>query len=263
MQQRQSQFHNNHSTPPTSPVFQQETQPLPAMPPDATPIPDPLIEAEPMPFIRVRLLSKKGLTRLVAGLLTLLLAAAIFVIWFMEPNASSSTLPATVSQQSFGTSGQNSAAGTPIGGALHVYVLGSVRHPGVYTLPAGSRVYQLLEAAGGALPQADLVSLNLAAPLTDGQEVYVLAVGESPPTYQGGVPGPGASGTVTSGQSGQLVNINTATAEEMRTLLHVSSTTAQKIIDYRTQHGPYTSVDQLLQVISKSIYDRIKNSVTV
>ncbi|HEY6541767.1 MAG TPA: ComEA family DNA-binding protein [Ktedonobacteraceae bacterium] len=150
---------------------------------------------------------------------------------------------------------------TPTGGALHVYVIGSVRHPGVYTLPAGARVYQLLQSAGGALPQADLVSLNLAASLTDGQEVYVLAVGESPPTYLGGVPGPGANGTVTttSTQSGQIVNLNTATSDEMRSILHVSSVTAQKIISAR----PFTSVDQLLQVVSRSIYDKIKNSVTV
>ena len=89
----------------------------------------------------------------------------------------------------------------------------------------------------------------------------MLAVGETPPTYLGGVPGPGpgTNGTVTPTQSGQLVNINTATSDEMRSILHVSSTTAQKIIAGR----PYTSVDQLLNVISKSIYDRIENSVTV
>lgn len=57
--------------------------------------------------------------------------------------------------------------------------------------------------------------------------------------------------------------MNTATLDQMRQDLHVSSATAQKIIDYRTQHGPYTSVDQLLQVVSRSIYDKIKNSVTV
>lgn len=194
---------------------------------------------------------------MVAGLLTLLLAGAIFVIWFAAPAGPS---PSTnITQQSFGASSQTPGVGTPTGGELHVYVTGSVRHPGVYTLPAGARVYQLLQAAGGALPQADLVSLNLAAPLTDGQEVYVLAVGETPPTYLGGVPGPGTNGTATTTQSGQLVNINTASADEMRTVLHVSSTTAQNIISGR----PYTSIDQLLQVVSRSIYDKIKNSVTV
>lgn len=245
MQQRQSQFRTTPFLPPSTPVFQQETQPFPIISPDATPVPESLIEAQPSPLIqlhRIHRPSKKGLTRIVASLLTLLLAAAVFVIWFGTPATSSSSPSSSITQQSFGPSSQTPGTGTSAG-PLHVYIIGSVKHPGVYTLPAGARVYQLLQAAGGALPQADLVSLNLAAPLTDGQEVYVLAVGESPPTYLGGVPGPGANGTATT-QSGQLVNLNTATSDQMRTLLHVSSTTAQNIIAAR----PYTSIDQLLKV---------------
>ncbi len=259
----QSKLQSATSSPNSLPVFQQETQPLPVVPPDFAPMPGPLTEEKSLPFIQLHLLSRKRLTRIVASVLTLLLAGAVFAIWFVAPPASSSSLPANISQQSFGSSSQNSSTSTPTGGALHVYVTGSVKHPGVYTLPAGARVYQLLQVAGGALPQADLVSLNLAASLTDGQEVYVLATGESPPTYQGGVPGPGTNGTATTGQTGQAVNLNTATADQMRQVLRVSSATAQKIIDYRTQHGPYTSVDQLLQVVSRSIYDKIKTSVTV
>ena len=263
MQQRQSQFRTIPSSPLPSPAFQQETHPLPVPPPDATPLPEPLLEATPPPFLRMRPFSKRRLTRIVAIGLALLLAGAIFVIWFTVPTASPSSPSSNVTQQSFGSSNQNSGAGTPTGGSLHVYIIGSVKHPGVYTLPAGARVYQLLQAAGGALPQADLVSLNLAAPLTDGQEVYVLTVGETPPTYLGGVPGPGTTnGTVTTTtgtQNGQLVNINTATSDEMRTILHVSSTTAQKIIAGR----PYTSVAQLLQVVSREIYNKIEASVTV
>jgi hypothetical protein len=140
--------------------------------PDFATMPGPLTEEKPLSFIRLHLLSRKRLTRIVASVLTLLLAGAIFVIWFVAPRASSSSLPANISQQSFGSSSQSAGTSTPTGGALHVYVTGSVKHPGVYTLQAGARVYQLLLVAGGALPQADLVSLNLAAPLTDGQEVY-------------------------------------------------------------------------------------------
>jgi competence protein ComEA len=132
----------------------------------------------------------------------------------------------------------------------------------VYTLEAGARVYALLQAAGGPLPKANLVALNLAAKLTDGEEVYVTMIGEIPPTYLGGVPGPG-NGTPNSAATGQLVNINTASADEMRQNLHVSSTTAQNIVNYRTQHGPFSSIDQLLQVVSKSIYDHIKGLVTI
>jgi len=261
MQQRSqlSQFHKTTSASLSLPVFQQETLPLPIVSVDSTPAP--FNEEKPSPLMPLKSSRKKLVSRVVAGGITLLLAGSIYVIWFGTPSTSSSSPPVGISQQAFNTSGQNSGTATATGGELHIYVTGSVKHPGVYTLPAGARVYQLLQAAGGALPQADLVSLNLAAPLTDGQEVYVLAIGESPPTYQGGVPGPG--GTATTGQAGQVININSATIDEMRQALHVSSATAQKIIDYRTQHGPYTSIDQLLQVVSRSIYDKIKNSVTV
>jgi competence protein ComEA len=107
------------------------------------------------------------------------------------------------------------------------------------------------------------VALNLAATLTDGQEVYVTLIGEIPPTYMGGVPGPPGSNTTASPAAGQLVNINTASVDEMRQSLHISATTAQNIVNYRLQHGPYTSVDQLLQAVSRSIYDKIKGQVTV
>lgn len=204
---------------------------------------------------------RKRLARFVAPVIVLLLIGAITLVW-LSPASSSPSLSG-ISQQSFG----NTSAATSqeaSGGDVHVYVVGAVRHPGVYDLPQGARVYQLIAAAGGTLPNANLVALNMAATLTDGEEVYVISNGEIPPTYMGGVPGPGGtSGTATVPTSGQLVNINTASLDEMRNALHISSKTAQAIINYRTQHGPFTSVDQLLQVVSRSIYDKIKGEVTV
>ena len=90
---------------------------------------------------------------------------------------------------------------------------------------------------------------------------YVTVIGEIPPTYIGGVPAPGTGSGNTN--PGQLININTATVAEMQQALHISTLTAQKIVDYRLAHGAYTSVDQLLQVVSKSIYNKIKSLVTV
>lgn len=216
---------------------------------------------------------RKRLARFVAPALALCIVGAIAFIWLAPSSSSPSSTLSTITQQSFTNNpGGSNASATP-GGDLRVYVVGAVKHPGVYVLPPGARLYQLIAAAGGTLPQANLVALNMAAPLTDGQEVYVISNGEIPPTYLGGVPGPGSgtttptttsittNGTVTA--NGQLLNINTASSDQMRQVLHVSSVTAQKIIDYRTQHGPYTSVDQLLQVISRSIYDRIRGQVTV
>ena len=219
-------------------------------------------EALPVPSATRR----KKILRIVALLLCALFVLAIYLTWHAATPTSAS--PAVTQQAYSGAanlppvSGTNSTTTTGDGsGTIQVYIVGAVKHPGVYRLPADARVYQLVQAAGGTLPGADLVTLNLAAKLTDGQEIYVLSVGETPPEgYPGG--SPGSSGTPTIAP-GQLVNINTASETEMRDVLHVSATTAQKIIAYRTQHGPYTSVDQLLQVISKTIYDRIKNMVTV
>ena len=205
--------------------------------------------------------NKKKLTRIVAIIIILALGIALYFIWHTPASTNSSPV---ITQQNFNGTSSNSSVNTnsPLttNGNLHVYVVGAVKHQGVYTLPAGARVYQLIQAAGGTLPNADLIALNLAAPLHDGQEVYVTRIGEKPPTYVGGVPGPGTSGSAT---AGQLVNINTVSADEMRQSLHISSTTAQSIVNYRLQHGPFTSIDQLQPAVSKSIYDKVKDLITV
>src|SRR5207249_12312202 len=131
----------------------------------------------------------------------------------------STASPSVTTQQNFGSafslkSGtRNTSANTS--GEIQVYIVGAVKHPGVYSLSADARVYQLLQAAGGPLPKANLVTLNLAATLTDGEEVYVTIIGEIPPTYIGGVPGPPGSNIIGSPTTGQLVNINTASAYSM------------------------------------------------
>ncbi len=165
------------------------------------------------------------------------------------------------------------ATATATNGKIQVYIVGAVKHPGVYTLEANARLYQLLQAAGGPLPDANLVAINLAARLTDGQEVYVLQIGETPPAYTGSSSGaPDTSGTTTNATpattSGTTsvtlpININTASEADMKLALHISSATAQTIITYRVQHGPFTSVEELSQVVSKTIYKKIEGQVTV
>src|SRR6266568_994981 len=196
---------------------------------------------------------KQTYKRVVVAAITIILAIALYLIW----RSPATPTPASITQQTLSSVSSNSPTDTS--GVIQVYIVGAVKHPGVYTLPADARVYQLLQAAGGPLPNANLVALNMAAKLSDGQEVYVTVVGEVPPTYLGGVPGTNPN----TANSGTLVNINTASMAEMRQVLHISAATAQKIIDYRVQHGNYTSVDQLLQVVSRSIYDKIRKLVTV
>ncbi len=213
------------------------------------------------PISASRFPNKKKLTRIVAIIIILALCIAIYLIWHAPASTNSS--PVITQQNLSGTSSNSSVnISSPLttSGNLHVYVVGAIKHPGVYLLPTGARVYLLLQDAGGPLPNADLVALNLAAPLSDGEEVYVTVIGEKPPTYIGGVPGPGAGGSST---TGQLVNINTASVDEMRQSLHISATTAQSIVNYRQQNGSFTSIDQLQLVVNKTIYNKIKGLITI
>lgn len=236
-------------------LSQQQTLPQPIVTVPVTPVSAKVDPTATPPTI------KRKLSRVFAIVLTLVVAVALFFTWHAPP--ATSTSPGITQQNiNAASSSDSNSTSTTNSGDIQVYVTGAVKHSGVYTLPADARIFQLLQAAGGTLPNANLVALNLAAKLTDGEEVYVLAIGEIPPTYMGGVSQPGSNGTPTSG-TGQTVNINSASSAELRTVLHVSSSTAQNIVNYRLQHGPYTSIDQLLQVISKSIYDRIKNMVTI
>ncbi len=263
-----------------SSIYQQDTIPLPTITPALShghliqhiqPVSPPTLP----PISHTGVLSltphikKSPLRRWLAFVLLGLLVLTLYVIW---NNGAQSTSAPSITQQNFNnTTGNNSSLNTlpttasfinsnSSTGGITVYVTGAVKNPGVYTLPADARVYQLLQMAGGALPGADLVALNLASKLSDGQEVYVPLVGEAMPGNVGGITGTSNSA---GSSSGTLLNINTASASDMRLALHVSSTTAQNIVNYRLQHGAYTSVDQLLNVVSKSIYTKIKDLVTV
>lgn len=186
----------------------------------------------PLPSTRPRPAShQRALVRLVAPLLILSLVAALVVV-IRLPDASASQPTITQADD------------------IQAYVVGAVVHPGVYVLHSDARVYDLLQAAGGQTKEADMVRVNLAAHVTDGEEVFVPKVGQSFPSG------------LTDGGSGK-VNINTASAEDMAALLPISLTTTKKIVAYREAHGPYTSITQLLNVMSKSTFDKIKAFVTV
>lgn len=126
--------------------------------------------------------------------------------------------------------------------ALVVHVVGAVRRPGLFRLPEGARVADAVARAGGAARRADLAALNLAAPLVDGTQVLVPrravpATGLSPATAE--------AGTENGVAAGSKVSLSSASAEELDQLPGVGPVTAQKIIDYRTEHGPFASVDDL------------------
>lgn len=144
-----------------------------------------------------------------------------------------------------------------------VDVVGKVRRPGVFRLPDGARVDDALHAAGGALPGVDLSSLNLARKLGDGEQIAVGVPGAGPPAPAAGAPaaGAGPSGASTSSP----IDLNTATLEQLDTLPGVGPVLAQRILDWRTAHGRFDTVDQLRDVtgIGDSRYADLKPLVTV
>jgi competence protein ComEA len=147
--------------------------------------------------------------------------------------------------------------------SLVVHVVGAVRRPGLYHLREGQRVADAVARAGGPTHKADLAALNLAAPLVDGTQVLVPArVAVAAP---GGVPAPGGGTSGTTQTSAQpKVSLATATLEQLDALPGVGPVTAQKIVDYRTEHGPFRSVDDLDQVpgIGPTRVENLRDLVT-
>lgn len=136
------------------------------------------------------------------------------------------------------------ATPSPSAPPLLVHVAGKVVATGVYALAAGSRVRDAVAAAGGPAPGADPNVLNLAAPVADGEQVVVPAMGQAPPVL------PGPPGPPTSGMAGRpgKTNLNTATQAQLEELSGVGPKLAQRILEHRQSKGRFTSVRDLLQV---------------
>ena len=199
--------------------------------------------------------------RAVAGVALAVLLSAAFTGWrVLAARARADPLPATALGSAaplVATSGRAAAAPSrgPTGQVVVVDVVGQVRRPGLVRLPAGSRVDDAVQAAGGAVPGTDLSGVNLARVLVDGEQI---AVGITPR-----VPPPGTSGT--SGAGAGLINLNTATAGQLDSLPGIGPVLAQRVLDWRTEHGRFVSVDQLRQVsgIGEAKFADLRALVTV
>lgn len=137
-----------------------------------------------------------------------------------------------------------------------VYVSGAVKKPDVYTLPAGSIVKDAMQAAGGPARDADLDRINLAAPLSDGIQVHFPRQGELAAV---------AGGTGRGAPEGGAIDINTAGLEQLDALPGIGPAIAQNIIDYRTEHGPFTAIEQIKDVkgIGDALFEKIKDQITI
>lgn len=183
-------------------------------------------------------------TGVVAVAVALLVVGGL-VVWGRKPAAAIAP-PATAAP--------TSAAASPSPTGLFVHVAGAVARPGLYTLASGGRVADAIEAAGGAGAKADLDLLNLAAPLSDGMKIEVPVRGADPPTAAAAPsssPGP--------------VSLNAADGQQLETIPGVGPVTAAAILAYRDEAGPFTSVEQLMEVsgIGPATLESIRPYVTL
>jgi competence protein ComEA len=174
---------------------------------------------------------------LVAG--CAVVVAIVVGVLVLRPSSSGPPVEATLPLAS--SSAGSAAGATPTTTSqLVVQAAGAVAKPGVYTIAGTGRVNDLIAAAGGLAADADPDQVELAAPLTDGERVYVPRVGESPPL---------PSGSSSANSSGRgPVDLNRASAADLESLPGIGPSLAQAIIDHREQHGPFRSVDDLAEV---------------
>jgi competence protein ComEA len=157
------------------------------------------------------------------------------------------------------TVGTSSAA--PAGGSIVISVVGRVARPGLVTLRDGARVADALEATGGPMHGVKLGGLNLARRLTDGEQIYVGV--PTPPNAEPPAAAPGANASGSGAPGVGPVDLNSASTTSLDTLPGVGPVTAQRIIDWRTEHGRFASVEQLREVdgIGPTRFDRLKDLV--
>lgn len=186
-----------------------------------------------------------GITRLVAGSVAVTVVAGGAWLLVRTPRpAAEATLPVTAGSVPASTLAVPSTTPPPASGVFVVHVAGAVIAPGVYDVLGPARVVDAIDAAGGAAPEAELDSLNLAAPLVDGQRVYVPVVGEVVPAVDSAADAPVTGGTEPTGP----LDLNSATAADLERLPGVGPATATAIVEHRDRHGPFASVDDLTDV---------------
>lgn len=194
---------------------------------------------------RMDAMSRAELTGLVVVLAAILVGVAV---WYVRALPK----PVAIAAAPVGAVGAGSSPSpTPV--PILVDVAGMVHEPGVYDFVLGDRVIDAIERAGGARKGADLSALNLAAPLADGTQILVPERGAS------------ASGAASGTTAGGLININSADATELEELSGIGEVLAAAIVSYREEHGPFASVEDLMDVsgIGPATLEEIRDHVSV
>lgn len=158
----------------------------------------------------------------------------------------------------------------PTEAPIEVHVIGAVPRPGLYKFPPGARVQDAIDAAGGLLASANANAVNLAALLDDGQQLDIPYEAGGEPTdfgssQQSQLPLSEPAQPDSQSTDSELVNINTASFEELDTLPGIGPTTAQKIIDYREANGPFSVIEDIMNVsgIGPATFEDIRNLISV
>ncbi|WP_412098966.1 helix-hairpin-helix domain-containing protein [Micromonospora sp. BRA006-A] len=208
---------------------------------------------------------RRGVRALAAVAAVVVVVAAVWA-WRARPSAEP-VQPVAASSEAPVSTATEAAPGAPVPagspGQVVVALAGKVRRPGLVRLPAGARVADAIEAAGGALPGVDVALLNPARKVTDGE---LILVGVTAPPGQA-APGPAAGGGAPGGSAAPAgpVNLNTATLAQLDALPGVGPVLAQRILDHRDRNGGFRSVSDLRQVdgIGDARYEQLKELVTV
>jgi competence protein ComEA len=177
-------------------------------------------------------------------------AMSLGLLFLQRPPA-----PHVVVQQPVASPSLATTVPTPVAALIVVHMSGEVLVPGVYKLPIGARVDDAVRAAGGVTVDGDVHRLNLAARLADGQHLVVPR--KSDPVA--------LSATSASSPAPALINVNTATVAELDGLPGVGPVTAQRIVAYREQHGPFTRVDELhdAKLVNAATLEKIRELITL
>ncbi len=187
--------------------------------------------------------------KIILGILVLLLISG--GVWRAVHHAAPGPEIIQAGHAGYGTGEEISEAAEPE--MITVHLVGAVNNPGIYQLPLGSRVYELLEKGSGFSDDADQEAINQARPLLDGEQIYIHRVGET------------AAPVTATGSAGGKININRASAAELTVLPGIGDVRAKQIVAYREAHGYFNSLDQIMDVsgIGESIFNNIADQITI